>query len=129
MFFWFGGLSLVIVWLVFKDTAIDYRILFASATVPALLDLPFSVHPFHSVVVTAGLLCVIMLATRHRRKARRRLLMVPIGMFLHLFLDGIWTVPAVMWWPLLSGDQTLPFADRSPVLLVAQELIGIGACY
>ena len=38
MLFWFAGLAVVIVWKVFGDPAIDYRLIMAGALAPDLVD-------------------------------------------------------------------------------------------
>jgi hypothetical protein len=75
-------------------------------------------------------LVVVVLATFRRRLARRRWLGVPIGMFLHLVLDGMWTRTEAFWWPLFGWDAlggTAPELSRGPLLLVLMELAGL-AC-
>jgi membrane-bound metal-dependent hydrolase YbcI (DUF457 family) len=70
-----------------------------------------------------------MLATRRRRLLRRRLLGIPIGMFLHLVLDGAFTDGEQFWWPFLGGslDAALPETSRSPGAGVLMELAGVAA--
>ncbi len=131
MLLWFAGLSAVAVWQVFRDTAIDYRLVMAGAVLPDVVDAPFGgARALHSVTASAALLALVMVATRGRRAARRRLLAVPVGTFLHLLLDGMWTRSAVFWWPLqgwaLAGDG-VPSLSRPPALLVAQEVAGAAA--
>lgn len=136
MFFWFAGLSFVLVWSVFRDPAIDYRLVMLGALLPDVIDAPFGgPRVMHAVTASAVLLGVVMLATRRRRAARRRLLAVPIGTFMHLVLDFMWTNSHVFWWPFLgwkfTGDR-LPSLDRPVAMVVAQELVGIAAlvwCY
>ncbi|HVL93966.1 MAG TPA: hypothetical protein VM264_11580 [Acidimicrobiales bacterium] len=131
MVLWFAGLSVVIVWLVFRDTAIDYRLVMAGALAPDVLDLAFGgVGPLHTLAASVGLLAVVMLATRGRRGLRRRLLALPIGTFLHLALDAMWTRTEVFWWPAagLGFDAGgLPSLSRPAAVLVAQELAGLAA--
>ena len=40
-----------------------------------------------------------MVLTPRRRLVQRRLVAVPIGVFVHLLLDGIWTDTQAFWWP------------------------------
>src|ERR1051325_11164300 len=103
MLLWFLGVSFVIVWQVFRDTAIDYRLVMLGAILPDLIDGPFGgARALHSVLASIVLLTVVMLSTRHRRAARRRLLAIPVGTFLHLVLDGMWARAHVFWWPFLG---------------------------
>lgn len=135
MILWFAGMSLVAVWVVFRDPALDHRLVVAGALLPDLADGALAVTglsqpwPAHSLLASAGLLGGVMLATRGRRLLRRRLLALPIGTFLHLVLDGAWTDAHVFWWPFLGADvgaQSLPVAERGPANAVL-ELAGLAA--
>ncbi len=105
MILWYAGLALVIVWNVFKDPAVDHRLVVAGALVPDAVDVVVAGHPAyaHALVAPVAVLTAVMVATRGRRVVRRRLLALPIGMFLHLVLDGTWTRSKVLWWPFLGA--------------------------
>lgn len=109
MLLWFAGMSVVAVWAVFKDPAIDLRLVIAGALLPDAIDV-WTGHRWvaHTVLASVALLAGVMVATRGRRRLRRRLLALPIGTFLHLVLDGMWTDRDVFWWPAFGSD----FADR-----------------
>jgi len=130
---WFAGMAYLIVWSVFRDPRIDYRLVMAGALLPDVVDGPLGGPRYaHTLVVSVAALVVVMLVTRgpSRRALRRRALAVPIGMFCHLVLDGIWARTAVFWWPFLGDglhDRGLPSFDRPVVLLVAMELAGAAA--
>ncbi len=135
MILWFAGMALVGVWVVFRDPALDHRLVVAGALLPdvvdGLLDLVGVTGPWpaHTLLASVGLLTVVMLATRGRRLRRRRLLALAIGTFLHLVLDGAWAHTEVFWWPLLGvdvGAQVLPSAARGTAN-AALELVGAGA--
>ncbi len=135
MIFWFAGMALVAVWVVFRDPALDHRLVVAGALLPdavdGLLDLLGVVGPWpaHTLVASVSFLAVVMLATRGRRLRRRQLLALPIGTFLHLILDGVWTDAGVFWWPVLGTDlgaQVLPSVARGRTNVVL-ELIGLAA--
>lgn len=131
MFFWFLGLSFLSVWLIFRSPAVDYRLVMVGAVLP-LVELPFG-HPLvlHSLVGSAGLLVVAMLATPRRRLVQRRLVAVPIGVFLHLVLDGAWADTTAFWWPFTGFDWSgaeLPELSRGPFNLVL-ELTGVAALW
>lgn len=133
MLLWFAGMAFVIVWNVFKDTAIDYRLVMAGAVLPDLVDAPFGgPRLLHALSFSIGLLMAVMLATRGRRTLRRRLLALPIGTFCHLLLDATWTRTETFWWPFFGtawrGDG-LPSLDRPPTLVVALELAGLTALW
>lgn len=135
MILWFVGMAVVAVWVVFRDPAIDLRLIVAGALLPDVVDglLSFAgisgPWPAHTLVASAGLLVGVMLATRGRRLLRRRLLALPIGSLLHLVFDGAWTDTSVFWWPVLGthvGAQALPSVERGAVNVVL-ELIGLAA--
>ncbi|HEX2064157.1 MAG TPA: metal-dependent hydrolase [Acidimicrobiales bacterium] len=131
MLLWFAGLSVVIVWLVFRDTAIDYRLVMAGALLPDVVDTPFGgARALHTVAASAVLLAVVMVATRGRRAARRRLLALPVGTLLHLVLDGMWASPRVFWWPLQGWSfpgEGLPSSSRPLAVILLQEVAGAAA--
>jgi hypothetical protein len=133
MLFWFAGLSFVLVWCVFRDTAIDYRLVMAGAVLPDAIDALFRSTPvLHTLVAAVVALVVVMLVTRGRRHLRRQLLALPIGLFCHLILDGMWTRTGTFWWPLIGDgfdDDGIPSLDRPAALLVVQEAIGIVALW
>lgn len=99
MVLWFVGLSVVIVWMVFRSPAVDYRLVVVGALLP-LVELPFGQPRFlHSLVAPVLAMVLIMVVARGRRLRQRQLVGVPIGMFLHLVLDGAWADPIAFWWP------------------------------
>ncbi len=129
MLFWFVGGSAAIVWFVFRDPRFDYRLLAVGAVVPDVVDVWFGgARTLHSVVAPIAVLAAVMLATLGRRPIRRRLLAVPIGMFLHLVLDGVFRDTRVFWWPftgLALPDARLPSLTRGWWDLPL-ELVGLG---
>ena len=132
MVLWFLGGSLVITWLVFHDPAIDYRVLMLGAVLPDLVDALFGgARVLHSLVGSVVLLVVVMLATIGRRAARRRWIFLPIGTFLHLALDGAFTVTQVFWWPFTGWSfdgEPLPSVERGlSELNVLLEVAGLVA--
>jgi hypothetical protein len=98
------------------------------ALLPDVVDAPFGgARVAHAVVASIVLLVVVMLATVGRRRLRRHLLALPIGTFIHLVLDGVFTHTKVFWWPFAGGDfagARLPSVSRGrwDVLL---ELAGL----
>jgi len=130
VFLWFVGASLVVAWVVFRDPAIDHRVLVAGALLPDVVDAPFGgARVAHTLVASAALLTAVMLATRGHRHARRRWLFLPVGTFVHLVADGIWGRAETFWWPFLGGglDGPLPSLDRGIAAVVLQELAGLAA--
>jgi len=129
MLLWFAGMAFLIVWTVFKDTAIDYRLVMAGAVLPDLVDGPLGgPRVLHTLTFSVVLLVGVMLATRGRRTLRRRLLALPIGTFCHLVLDATWTRTVTFWWPFLGrqlSEQGLPSLQRPVPLLVVLEVLGL----
>lgn len=127
MFLWFAGTSFLAVWLIFRSPAVDYRLVVIGALLP-LLELVFG-HPkvLHSVVGAAALFMLCVVASPRRRLAQRRLVAIPIGVFLHQVFDGAWMSTKAFWWP-LSGlgwsDAELPELSRGLGLNLVLELAG-----
>ena len=127
MLLWFAVPTVLAVFAIFRDPALDYRLIAAGAVLPDIVDtlIPARVLVVHSVVVVVGLLVVIMLATIGRRLRRKQLLALPIGMFGHLVLDGAWLNTSMFWWPIIGGGRNrLPVLERGLVVGVVAELIG-----
>ena len=133
MLLWFAGMAFVLVWTVFKDTAIDYRLVMAGALLPDVVDVWFGgARVLHSLTFSVVLLVAVMLATRGQRLRRRRLLAVPIGTFCHLVLDGMWTRTETFWWPFFGSafeGSGLPSLGRPAWLVVALEVAGAAALW
>lgn len=114
------------VWLVFRSPAVDYRLVVAGALLP-LVELPIGEpRVLHSLTGAVAALALAMVVTPRRRLVQRRLVAVPIGMFLHLVLDAIWTDTRAFWWPfagLAWSDAELPELARGG-LGVLLELAG-----
>lgn len=127
MILWPAAMALVMVWVVFRDPALDHRVVMIGAVLPDLIDGPLGgARVMHSLVASVALLALVMLGTRGRRQARRRWLALPIGTFAHLVFDGAWTATATFWWPLFGGglNDRLPALSRGTGLLLLQELVG-----
>ncbi len=126
MVLWFLGLGVLSVWVVFRSPALDYRLVMLGSVLPLLDGVFGEGRLLHTIIAPVVLLTAVMLWTRRRRLVRRRLLGVPIGMFLHLVLDGTWARAETFWWPLLgdSSDRTLPEFGRGGAATVAMEVAG-----
>lgn len=127
MFIWFAAGSVTIVWAVFQSPAIDYRMVMLGSIL-GVGEVGFWIAPLHTLAAPTIVLVAVGLATIGHRLVRRRLLGIPIGMFLHLVLDGAWTRTDVFWWP--AAGWSLP-RQRSLIIgrgiwSVLLELIGIG---
>ena len=129
MIVWFVCLSIAGVFVIFRDAAMDYRLVAAGSVLADPIDLAIrgEMGPMHSVTVAVGLLIAVMLATVGRRMVRRRLLGLVIGVFAHLVLDGAWLVTKAFWWPFagINNAQRLPVVDRGWKIVLGQEVIGI----
>ena len=128
MLLWFAGMSFVAVWLVFRSPAVDYRLVVVGSLLP-LLELPVG-EPriLHSLTGSVALLALAMVATPRQRLVQRRLVALPIGMFLHLVLDGAWANTKAFWWP-FSGlgwsHDALPELGRGGFDVVLEIAGGI----
>ena len=127
MILWFAGLSWLGVWAVFRSPALDYRLVMLGAVLP-LVELPFGTGPLHALLAPVVVMALVMILTVGRRLVRRRWLGLPIGLFVHLVLDGTVARPELFWWPLAGSafGVALPEQSLGRWLLVF-ELIGAGA--
>ncbi len=128
MLLWFAVVAPVIVAEVFRSPLVDYRLVALGALLPLVEVVAGRVFVLHTLAAPVVLLTVVMLATTGRRLLRRRLLGIPIGLFLHLVLDGTFTSAELFWWPLFGlsfADLTVPEADGVAVRL-ALEVVAIG---
>ena len=127
MFFWFIALGFVSVVLVFQSPALDYRMVVLGSVLPLIGILPGVPPLLHTLLAPVVVMTVVMLATRNRRLVRRRWLGIPIGMFMHLVLDGAWSVTELFWWPAFGlelPDVALPTLGRGSVG-IAMEVAGV----
>lgn len=127
MVLWFVVVAPVLVAEVFRSPMIDYRLVAVGAALP-LVEVFVGANVLHTLLGSVALLTVVMLATQGRRLLRRRLLGVPIGMFVHLVLDGSWTRTELFWWPgfgLDFGTSEPPEFDRPLAIGVALELAAV----
>lgn len=130
MILWFAGVSLVFVWAVFKSPALDYRLVMLGAVIPVGEAATGGPRLAHTLVFVAAVLFLIVLFTSRRRLLRRRLIGLPIGMMMHLVLDGTWARAEVFWWPFLGldpGAGQVPEVERAVVVWLALDAIGV-AC-
>lgn len=132
MLFWFIGPSILIVWSVFGSPSADYRFVAVGSLLP-LVEVPLGgPRLFHSLSGAALVLAAVMLGARGQRRVQRRLLGLPIGMLLHLVLDGAWADAHAFWWPFLGTTWSaaeLPEVGRGLTLNVLFELAGLAACW
>lgn len=127
MLLWFASLGFLAVVLVFQSPALDYRMVILGSLLP-LVDVVAPVPPvLHTLLAPVVVMGVVMAVTRQRRLVRRRWLGIPIGMFVHLALDGTWTVTELFWWPAFGWtvpDVSVPTFGRGAAGVV-MELVGL----
>ncbi len=122
---------MVAMWFVFRDPAIDHRVVLAGSLAPVAVEGPIG-RPMvlHTLAGACVALVVVMAATVGRRRARRRWLGLPIGIFLALVAGGAWTSAELFWWPAggwAFPDVSLPELDRPVGVIVALEAMGAAA--
>lgn len=128
MLLWFAVLAPVIVAEVFRSPLVDYRLVALGAVLPLAEIALGGPRVLHTLLGAVAVLTVVMLATVGRRLVRRRLLGVPIGLFLHLVLDGTWTDRDLFWWPVFGASfdrGTLPELDRPVAVIVLLEVLAV----
>ena len=129
MFLWFVGVGWLLVVAVFQSPALDYRMVLVGTVVPLADVVTGGPWVLHTLLAAVVVLVIVMLTTQRRRLVRRRWLGLPIGMFVHLVLDGAWANTDVFWWPafgLSFGNDRIPELDRGG-LSVVMELVGVAA--
>lgn len=129
MILWFAGVSFVFVWWVFRSPALDYRLVMLGSILPVGEVVFGGPRWVHTLIAPVALLAILMLATQKRRLVRRRWIGIPIGMLMHLVLDGIWARPKVFWWPFLGSvfpSGGLPELEHPLALTIVLEVIGAG---
>jgi len=134
MFFWFIGLAFAAVLIVFSSPALDYRLVMLGAVLPVAEGLVGGPWVLHTLLAPVVVMTVVMLATQNRRLVRRQWLGFPIGLFMHLVLDGSWANAEVFWWPFLGvsdvlGGSAVPEFGRSAPVLIVMELVGLGVLW
>jgi len=140
VFFWYVGVSVLGVWVIFRSRGIDYRLVAVGALVPLLIDLPWGRPALgHTLAFSVGLLVVVMLATVGRpRLVRRQWLCLVIGVFAGLILSGAWTSTEVLMWPTLGWEfppgALVPawwvvIIEEFAGLVAIWMMVGIGSLY
>lgn len=130
MILWFVGVSVAFVWFVFRSPALDYRLVALGSVLPLGEVALGGAFVFHTLLASVVALMGVVLLTRERRLVRRRWIGLPIGMLMHLVLDGVWADSQVFWWPLGGasfGGAELPVLTRPLGVLLVGEVIG-AAC-
>jgi membrane-bound metal-dependent hydrolase YbcI (DUF457 family) len=128
---WYVGVSVLLVANVFRSGGVDYRLIAVGSLLPLLVDLPFGHRAVgHSLVFAVGLFVVVMVATIGRpRLVRRRLLCVPIGVFVGLLLSGAFTQDQVFLWPFLGSGNGYESLLPTWWVVAIEEVAGLVACW
>ncbi|HEX9854697.1 MAG TPA: metal-dependent hydrolase [Acidimicrobiia bacterium] len=113
MLLWHLGATTAIVRYAFRDERMDLRLLFVGAILPDLVDKPVALIFFdslrstrliaHCLLAATVAMIAVLMATR-RGRPRKRWMPLAVGMLVHLFLDGMWSDPETLWWPMLGLD-------------------------
>ena len=84
----------------------------------------------HTLVFAAAALLIVMVGTIGRtRLLRRRLICVPIGIFVGLVLSGAWTGGDAFWWPVLGGGLGHHSLLPATWAVIVEEVVGLVACW
>ena len=129
MVLWFAVLAPVAVAEVFRSPLVDYRLVVVGALLPLVEVVAGRSLLLHTLAAPVVVLTVVMLTTMGHRLVRRRLLGVPIGLFLHLVLDATWADSTSFWWPafgLSPAEVAVPEIGRPLALLVVLDLVAVG---
>ena len=128
MFIWFAAASFLIVVMVFDSPAVDYRMVMLGAVAPVFEGAIGGPWLLHTLLGCAAVFALVVVATRGRRLTARRAVGIPIGLLLHLVLDGTWLNSSLFWWPFRGGsplgEGPLPEFDHL-VASVVLEVVGI----
>lgn len=130
---------------VFRDPHVDLRFLAAGAILPNLIDLLLGLvlhpephrigrGPGHTLLVAAVAMLAGMWVTRPRTKSRKRAVALAVGVMFHLLLDGMWSAPDLVLWPLAGGRlpygiegewSALPSSFQEHPIRLVQEALGL----
>lgn len=130
MILWFAGMAIVTVSIVFDSPSLDYRLILLGAVLPSAEVLTGSAWILHTLAAPVVVFAAVAVALQGKRLAQRRWISFPIGLFVHLVLDGTWAQKELFWWPAFGnvlGEGQAPEAGRSWVLIVFLELLGLAA--
>ncbi len=121
MLFWHLGATTFLFRWIFRDPLVDLRFLALGALAPNLLDTPLAValgFPdgayrlwAHSLLFPVAVMTLVMVFTR-RGPGRKPWMALSVGLFFHLVLDRMWSLPETILWPFLGvGFSSMGVAD------------------
>ncbi|MEC7810214.1 MAG: hypothetical protein VX476_05425 [Actinomycetota bacterium] len=105
MFLWFGVTSIVGTALIFRSPFLDYRLVAIGALLPVLETTLGFKWLLHTLIFSVGVLILVMLLGKGKRRLQRKFLPVPIGLLAHLVLDTTWTEKEIFWWPFTGSEK------------------------
>jgi hypothetical protein len=131
MFFWYVGLSVLGVAVVFRSVGVDYRLVALGSLIPLAVDIPFGYRAYgYSLLFAVVLLAVVMLGTIGRpRLLRRRLLCLPIGVFCGLILSAAFANDELFWWPFLGSSFVHDALLPAWWVVLVEEVVGLFVCW
>lgn len=100
---------------IFRDPNVDLRFLVLGALLSDLIDKPIGLIAFadtfgtgriygHTMLFAVVLMVGGVIITGRGTVARRRVITVAVGVFFHLLLDGMWSMPETLLWPAFGTD-------------------------
>ena len=113
MLFWHLGLTAAVIFFTLGHRSIDYRVVLLGSILPDLIDKPigriffeerfqngriFAHTLFFSIAVLLGVQVLL------RGGTARRWFILPIASLIHLALDGMWSEPVTLFWPLFTTE-------------------------
>ena len=91
--------------LIFRSPFLDYRLVALGALLPVLETTLGVKWLLHTLIFSAGVLMLVMLLGKGKRRLQRKFLPVPIGLLAHLVLDTTWTQKEIFWWPFTGSEK------------------------
>lgn len=113
MLFWHLGATVAIIRYAFRDDRMDLRFLLVGAVLADVVDTPIGLIGYDSLGAVrlaahslsfAGVVMVAVLLSTRRGRPRKKWMPLAVGLFMHLFLDAMWSDPETLWWPFLGLD-------------------------
>jgi membrane-bound metal-dependent hydrolase YbcI (DUF457 family) len=144
MIFWHPAGTIFLFRWIFRDPNVDLRFLVLGALLSDLIDKPVGLILFsdtfgtgriygHTMLFAVVLMLGGVAFTSRGSLARRRAITVAVGVFFHLLLDGMWSLPETLLWPAFGTSFPPGPADYWGGLLgriltptvIIQEMVGL----
>ena len=91
--------------MIFRSPFLDYRLVAIGALLPVLETTLGFKWLLHTLIFSVGVLILVMLLGKGKRRLQRKFLPVPIGLLAHLVLDTTWTEKEIFWWPFTGSEN------------------------